>query len=832
MYVKFKAALSVTVAVSALTFALVSTPAWAAPTSYTTPNVITTAGSSQLVFGGQTFVNQGLQGMARLPSNTRDFNGDTFGAFSSMALNLSTWRKTATGYSGNLFALPDRGPNDPANQSFSDYPGRLNAFSLTFTPYTGTANLPAATTSQNQLVLTSTGGFMLKDFNGNGTTGKDPGVGAASIITQNGITLPGQTTGASAGKISLDAEGLAFLSDGTFYVSDEYGANVYYFDATGKLTGVIKPPAAILPRDANGVSYSSLVDGISGRRVNQGLEGMAITPDGKRLVTLAQSATLQDSTSSQQTRTNTRLMIYDISTTRTPTAPVAHYVLQLPILTQNGGGGAANRTAAQSEILALNGTQFLVLSRDGNGLGTGSTNNPVFKSVLLVDVASATNIAGTSFETSATPVAPGGNLVSTVTPVQQIELVNVLNTTQLTKFGENIVNTPATRLTLSEKLEGMALAPVLDENAPQDFFLFVGNDNDFISTDCIAAGVNCSGTIDNDATVLVYRLTLPTYVDPQYLAALNLGGKVMVEMADQTAKAVGETNTGSIIAQLDMQRRSGIKPEGLNAWVQGSYTHDDWDNFSGTGLNATREGFRGTFGADYALGEGFIAGLAVGYGQQDGRSQPGVNVDADGYSFSGYARVLRDAFYAQMGFSLGHVDLDKITRPGAYGLTGLGHTSGNTKSYFAEAGFTLDADKLKIGPKIGYYGNVVNLHGYTETGAAGGNIVVPDHTYESSTFALGGEAYADMGGFMPFAHVSYNWQLQNVPRDISLRLSSAQNAMGTATVTLLSDEDFVEAGVGVQGVMRTVGWNLGYAAQFGMHDRFSHVVRAGVTIPF
>ena len=82
-------------------------------------------------------------------------------------------------------------------------------------------------------------------------------------------------------------------------------------------------------------------------------------------------------------------VIYDISTTKTPTAPIADFVMQLPIYTLNGGGGAPNRTAAQSELLALNDTQFLVLSRDALGLGL-TTGNSVFKSVLLVDTGGAT----------------------------------------------------------------------------------------------------------------------------------------------------------------------------------------------------------------------------------------------------------------------------------------------------------------------------------------------------------------------------------------------------------------------------------------------------------
>jgi uncharacterized protein YhjY with autotransporter beta-barrel domain len=830
MIVKFKAALAATVAVCAL-----SSAAGAAPLSYTTPNVITTAGSTQFTFGGQTFVNQGLQGMGRIDANTKDFLGDSFGAFSGMDLDLSTWRKTANGgYTGSLYSLPDRGPNQIGQVGFSDYAARVNTFSFTFTPYTGTANLPAATSSQNQMVLTQTGGFVFRDFNGNVTTGFDPLPGTAGVVTQNGIPLPGQTSGVATGKISMDAEAIRFLNDGSFYVSDEYGATVYYFDPSGNLKGVILPPAAVLPRNAAGdLNYSSVTAGVTGRRGNQGLEGMAVTPDGKKLVTLLQSGTLQDSTGGQQNRTNTRLMIYDISSNKTPTAPIADYVMQLPIYNLQGSGAAPNATAAQSELLALNDTQFLVLSRDGLGLGLG-TGNPVFKSVLFVDTAGATNIAGSAFETGTTPISPSGNLVSTIVPVQQSELVNMLNTTQLAKFGENLNNVAPTRLTLGEKWEGMALAPVLEEGAPHDFFLFVSNDNDFLSSTCTVGGLDCSQTVNSDGHVLIYRLTLPTYVDPQYLAALNAGGPAMIELAGQAAMAVGETNSGNIATQLDTSRRAGVASQGYTPWIQGAYTDDGWDNFANSGVGAKREGFRGTVGLNIPVGEGFVAGLAVGYGQQDGNTTSSISVDATGYSFGGYLQMLRGAVYANASFSVGHVDLDRISRAGAYGLTGTGRTSGTSYSASVEAGYTFDVtSNFKAVPKLGWRENNVDIKGFTETGASGGNIVVPDHSVRSSVFSLGAEVYGEMGGVKPFAHISYNWEMGKGSRDMTLRLANAQNAMGTVAMNIpTASENFVAAGGGVQGMLGQTIWNVGYTVQSGIRDRFSHVVRAGLTVPF
>ncbi len=838
MHSTFKAALAVTAAACALS----ANAAWAASVTFTTPNVVTTAGATQVTLGGQTFINQGLQGMARIPAGTKDFLGSTFGAFSGLDLDLSAWRKTATGYTGTLFALPDRGPNGIGTVSFSDYAGRLSTFTLAFTPYTGTANLPASVTSQNQMVLTANGGIVLKDFNGNLTTGLDPG--ARSTITQNGITLPGSATGPAAGKISLDAEAVRFLADKSFYVSDEYGANVYYFNQTGQLQGVIKPPPALIPRDADlTVNYTSTADEALGRRFNQGLEGMAVTPDGKKLVTLLQSATYQDTNGTNQpTRNNTRLMIYDISGTKTPTTPIADYVLQLPVYTLAGNGAAANRLAAQSELLALNDTQFLVLARDGLGLGQ-TTGNSVIKSIYLVDTTGATNIAGSVYETTYTPLATNGTLVPSITPVQQVELVNMLNSTQLAKFGENLNNVTPTRLTLGEKWEGMALAPVLEENAPQDFFLFVGNDNDFLATNCNVNGQDCSQAVDSDAHVLIYRLTLPTYVDAQYLGAMNAAGPTMVELASQAAATIGATTTTNVLGQLNSQRQlSAARTEGGNAWVTGGYASNDWDSFFG-GPAAKSNGFRGTVGVDYQVAPAFTAGVAVSYGGQKADvSGGGLELDADGYSVGGNLSYATGGFYAEAGYSIGHVDINRIARAGAYGLTGLGNTGGMTNSYFVEGGYNFEVGPvgdgmLKAGPVVGYTGARTRLNGYTETGAAGGNIVVPRNTLKSSVVVVGGEAFVDLprgdGALTPYVRVTYNAEMETDPRNVALRLASAQNAMGTATMVVPTvNEDAVEAGAGIAGRVGHIGWRVGYSAQLGLKERTSHIVQAGLSLAF
>ena len=99
-------------------------------------------------------------------------------------------------------------------------------------------------------------------------------------------------------------------------------------------------------------------------------------------------------------------------------------------------------------------------------------------------------------------------LAAGVTPATSTELINLNDAAQLAKFGLN--NGPADDLnTLSEKWESLALVPALDPKTPNDWFLFVGNDNDFMTAHGFQDGTAYAAAYDNDSMILVYRVTLP-----------------------------------------------------------------------------------------------------------------------------------------------------------------------------------------------------------------------------------------------------------------------------------------------------------------------------------
>ena len=812
-------------------------PALAQSRQVTTPNIATASGDTSVTVGGVVFTNKGLQGAGRLDANTRDFRNETLGSFSGMAMDLSTWRRNADGsYAGGIYTLPDRGPFDGA----IDYRNRVHTSTITFRPLAaGSAALPQTTASQNQVTITPTGGFTLKDTLGVEMTGRDPG---ANTITRGGIVYPVATDGTAAGHVSLDAEAIAFRPDGTFYVSDEYADGIYYFDAAGKQIGAIQTVGAMLPRTAGAIDFNSTTPGQTGRRNNQGLEAMALTPDNRKLVTIQQSATVQDTNGAQQqTRNNTRVLVYDISANATPTNPVGHYVLQLPVFNNNGTGGAADRTAAQSEMLALNDTQFLVLARDGLGRGVAAnastSTTPMFKSILLVDTTGATNLAGTQYETSNTPIATNGTLIPAIVPVQQAELVNMLNPVQLGRVGMNITRLPLTSATtISEKIEAMALAPVLEEGAPQDFFLFVGNDNDFQGTNIQFNGTpGTSGALDgtgnNDSVLMVYRLTLPTYVDPQALAALNATAPGLLYGTRLALNGIGATATQPAMRFLNGQRGwSATEGRKAQLWLD-----TDWSRI-GAGADS-RSGFQAdtlgaTVGVDLPLGDHARAGVTGGYRKLEGSLSQSMPLEAKAWTAGAYAAVaLPSGLYAQVaGAWLGDVKFEQLGRFSVYGQQATGRTRGDGWAASGEIGWAYPAGAVSLTPFAAVDYTDLKLDAYTETGASVSNLAFPAREMKKLTASFGGEVAVQWGALRPALRGGYSIERESGDDSATVKLASAQHAMASVALPLGKTER--DAAFGELRIAMRDGALSGYVAARGRWGRGDDDARVSLGVSY
>ena len=242
------------------------------------------------------------------------------------------------------YGLTDRGPN-------VDGPNGVKIEPLPqFDPAIGKFRLV-----NGKAVLERTIPLRAKDgtpYSGRVSTAANTG---ETILDLNGNPLPADPNG-------YDSEGLVALPDGTFWVSDEYGPFITHFDRNGRALQRLSPFDGSLPAE------------LANRVPNKGMEGLTVTPDGRTLVGIMQSALQQpDLTKKPGNVTTLRIVTYDL---RSHATHEFLYLLDDP----------KTNSGAVSEITALSNTTFLVDERDGN------VEPGAFKKLFKIDLTGATDV--------------------------------------------------------------------------------------------------------------------------------------------------------------------------------------------------------------------------------------------------------------------------------------------------------------------------------------------------------------------------------------------------------------------------------------------------------
>ena len=352
---------------------------------------------------------------------------------------------------GNTFiAVPDRGPNAVSYDSLIDdtvtYIERFHTITMDMElnngnglPFTLTPNLQATTLLYSYDPLTY-------------GTGEGLGVGPGAP-TENGPNtyyfsgrsdnFNPNTTSADTMDARTDIESVRVASNGrSIYTSDEYGPYVYQWDrATGRRLRTFTLPNHLFVANKYPVGNDEISKNTSGRTANKGMEGLAITPDGRTLVGMMQAALIQDNALGGKAKKLLRFVTIDVASGLT-THEYAY------LLTTGSG---------VSDIVALNDHEFLVDERDGSGLGNG--DSAVVKQAFKIDITNAvdvTNLNGTDAASNAVP------------KTLFLDIVAVLNANGITSDK------------IPAKLEGFALAGDLVYNGTTYHTLWVANDNDFL----------------------------------------------------------------------------------------------------------------------------------------------------------------------------------------------------------------------------------------------------------------------------------------------------------------------------------------------------------------
>lgn len=430
-----------------------------------------------------------------------------------------------------FYGVADRGPGG----GYISYDTRVQKFKLTIDPLTGAAS--------NLQML----GTILFHLPASAAVN-----GIAGPVSFNGIdpTLDPLNGNKQVLGRAHDPEGFVVAPSGHFYVSDEYGPSIYEFGADGTFLRAFVQPSNVLPYLGGSIEFSAFDTVTAGRIANRGYEGLAISPDGKRLYAMLQDPLAQEGsagvncshncTQPGDYSRNLRLVEFDTATGKSR----AQYIYQLESLSSVNERVPGNTfptyqqgsSLGVSSMTMLDATHIAVDERDNRGLGVGDPlgTTPVStKRIYVIDLAGATDVSGLSLAGMNDP-PPG------IAPVAKSLYLDVA--AALAKAGHKVF----------EKMEGIAIGPQLADGT---YALIVGTDNDFSVTQN-ATGVQndvCSDLQEKTSQVAI-NAGCPTgqhLIPTVYAAFKSAPGQVTLPTpVEQLQNAVSGLNAPADLAAL------------------------------------------------------------------------------------------------------------------------------------------------------------------------------------------------------------------------------------------------------------------------------------------
>ena len=383
----------------------------------------------------------------------QDLSGLTYPLENGVRANeLGGFGSAITYAGGNTFlALPDRGPNavsfNPLIDDTASYVNRFHTVTMKLEPSAAGSALPytlTPTLKQTTLLWSLTPLVYGTGDNLNVGSGRPPiNNFFQHFFSGRSDDFDPKHDSGDGNDARFDTEGLRLSNDGrSVFISDEYGPYVYQFDrALGVRLRTFTLPTDFFVTNLFPVGATEISDNTVGRTANKGMEGLAITPDGKTLVGIMQNALIQDANEGGDAANLLRIVTIDIASGR--------WTHQYAYLLTTGSG--------VSELLALNDHEFIVDERDGHGRADASKAK--VKQLFKIDLDGATDVSEMDGTTAATHA---------VAKSLFIDLVQVFEAGGITASE------------IPAKIEGIAFGADIKNGKSVTHTLWVGNDNDFL----------------------------------------------------------------------------------------------------------------------------------------------------------------------------------------------------------------------------------------------------------------------------------------------------------------------------------------------------------------
>ena len=384
-----------------------------------------------------------------------------------------------------FYALTDRGPN----ADFDGIAGKGKQFLVpNYTPSIGLFELQA----DGKIIKVKE--LLLKDRQGNPISGL-PNPKALGGTNEVPYDIDGQpmtinpnlpfdavTNPIKTDINGLDPEGLAALTDGSFWVSDEYGPHLVHYDANGIEIARIN---AFANDERNNVIINGkqvlLPTEFTKRRANRGMEALTMTPDQTTLVGIMESS-MDNPDKSGRLSSLVRIVTINLVS-----GQITQYLYRLD-----------KAEHVTSGIVALSNHEFYLIEHDRKfPLQDKSAQKLIYK----IDIAQATDIEAILNDENVKQDETLGLLVNGQT-LEQLIAVGEKNWQMLEEINIKpvkktlVVDVLATLDYPHDKLEGLWLR--------KDGLLGLLNDDDFAMTD--SEVINPQSTVeqkylDKDKTI-------------------------------------------------------------------------------------------------------------------------------------------------------------------------------------------------------------------------------------------------------------------------------------------------------------------------------------------